>query len=484
MEEKITLYLVDDEDAGLERMESIIDSLFIKSNFEIVFFHWAMKRSALVNEDIDDPNDKIAKEALPSLIPHIVLTDINFQRELLTDGINLFNHIKSSYPNVEVIGVTKNPTRDERDLVSQIDGFDCFDKECNIDIIKNRFILHFKKVAKELIKSIDNPNDIISKIRDNSNVIPDLQVMINSKAWLGKHIFAPYYEKSLNQYNINEIIDELVPNFSLKASECFGIDGYKQATHSCTQGYYTGDWFTNLLENLSKLSSFINENGNNTDDELVKYKNTIDDFNKDLSTIVKLNEEGKKQEEVQRIINSRKEYKVFRIGTSPNAKREFFIKEIKLERSHNLGGNEFEVYLPIDKIFESQFTSLMSKAPLLGCFSLKTKQKLQRNPITWVNGKQPILCKEYLIFYIENEFNNKFNPPDFITNFNSGKFEYFGKIYWYLCQDTVWNLLDMTYGKNNVTIDSIPNELITEITHKQPEAKTFIIFEFLGWRQP
>ena len=101
-----------------------------------------------------------------------------------------------------------------------------------------------------------------------------------------------------------------------------------------------------------------------------------------------------------------------------------------------------------------------------------------------MNSKQPILCKEYLIFYIDNEFNKNFNPPDFITNLNSGKFEYFGKTYMYLCQDAVWNLLDMTYGKNNVTIDSIPKELIKEIRQKQSEAKTFIIIEFLGWRQP
>lgn len=482
MEEKITLYLVDDEDAGLESMESFIDSFFIKNNFEIECFHWAMKRSALVNKDPNDPNDKIAIEAFPSKVPHIVITDINFQRELQTDGIDLFKQIKIRYPKVEVIGVTKNPTRNERDLVAQIDGFDCFDKECNINIIKDRFISHFIKVAKQLIESIDNPNEIISKIRDNPTEIPDLQVMINSKTWLGKHIFAPYYEKSLNQYNINEIIDELVPNFSLKASECFGIDGYKQATHDLSQGYFTGDWYNNLLENLFKLSSMLNNNGNNTNDELVKYKNVIDGFTTDLINLEKI-EEAKKQVEVRRI-NNKKVHNDFRIGTSTNAKRKFLLNNQELQRALNLGGNEFEVYLPIDKIFEKNFTFLMSKTCLLGCFSHKTNQKLERNPITWVNGKQPILCKEYLIFYIENEFNNNFNSPDFITNFYSGKFEYFGKIYLYLCQNAVWNLLDMTYKKNNVTIDSIPNELILNIKQKQPEAKTFIIFEFHGWRQP
>ena len=303
------------------------------------------------------------------------------------------------------------------------------------------------------------------------------KLTIENEEWTIGNLCAGWWDNGSRKFteDINIIVKKiLIPDLTLAVSECFGIEGYKSVTHDLEQGYFIGDWQSNLNVKLISLEQQINTVAEPIN-VLKPYLREIIEFKSQINLI-------KDQNQAKEIINS---FKNFRIGTSPNALRKLKIAGKEISPNLCLSGKSFEVYLPIDEFFQTQFSRLSEKTNFLGCFSYNTNVKINRDKISWKENKTPVLFNEYLIFFQTGmDYHEGFPIPGVIDSFTTGYFQYFGKIYLYVRQTGVWFLYDLTWEKTLIEEQVFPESLLSILAEHKKDANSFIVFEFSGWRQP
>lgn len=461
-------------------------------------------------------------------IPDILLLDIDFsnldpdqysiEERSYTRGLDLFDYIKkdtffkgtiirlvtgqSKYKNEEVDGEISAKL-----YANNIDNSHIIQKNqtiTSIQLIKNNWLCAIAKKKLKLATSLVKKKLKELILSNNWEKDSEFKIEIQNDEYRFCDLFFGWYDETKEKLK-NDILAELTPDLSLAASECFGINGIKQATHDLEQQYYIGDngWISNMKKQLDDYYKILIEVKSEFDGENLKeIKSNYEKYLKKINVI---------KDEVQKISQKKEAEKFFennkskyRFGTSPNSTK-IEINNKPLEKINK--GNEFEIYFPVHELYSNQFEKLLSKSKDFKAYSFNTEKKLEDNP-TWKVHEQPEfdktpkLFKEYIIFTQEfengneNEYSENIpleSQPDFLSNFINLKFEYFGNIYVILKQNGNWILYNCTYIDNilheiidfnqfeTYMIES--KDLLKKLTTNE-NAKAYFIFEFLTWRQP
>ncbi len=269
-------------------------------------------------------------------------------------------------------------------------------------------------------------------------------------------------------------------NLVFSASESLAIGGVKQSTHPPENGYCTENWYDIMQGQLSQLISDTKKVIEQAPDlsHVKNYLKLIQDFQREMvqlgdghpNTISKSNEFMRK----------------FRYGTSLRSSR-LLIDNQAPERLCDIGF-EFEIYVPVHEIFQTQFRRLIIECDTFQCYAHGTIEKMDL-PGTWSKDKTPEVYNDYLIFgrqgdgsfWSRNAYSNLLS---YFEAFRNAHFDLFGKMYFWYRHTKGIRLFDCTeYPSDEKSLDTFADKTLVDRLTKQQKAMAFFIFEFEGWRQ-
>jgi hypothetical protein len=491
---QLTIYIVDDIKEQQDTVESLIKEAirpykYSRSNIKTKKFFWPHIKP-------QNKNTCAAYDMIESENPHIIFSDITWDTEGVPKspqfwGIEFAKKVKEEYPNIVFQLITCNPNNSEQTNAS-IAGFDTINKADKInreEQIRRCFLEATKCLVTRLNSKIKSNlyKLIIDKDISSFN---DIKINLDKKEWYAYNIFLTCYKDNTPDW---EILMKLVkPNLTLAASECFGINGIKQATHSLAQGFYIGPdgWYNNILTQVDHFIKTIEETNKftciNIIDKFPVLKQYLDNIKNFRKKTVKIN--NNHELATKSLPQLRNKY--FSFGTSRKRKK-FKIGKKDITRNDKINpkqGNEFEIYLPVHEIFKSEFKTLYDN-----CDSIKhhTWQSNEVYPLpqTWnVDSKRPKIFKDYLVF------NQRGEPypcdaiqrlPECFEVFRNKHFEFFGNMYLVLKrQNGQIEINDCTYEQALPKTSDYFDKTLTKYLEENNDTTAYFIFEFNSWRQP
>lgn len=350
-----------------------------------------------------------------------------------------------------------------------------------------------RKAAEKYLRQYTNPSEkhairekVIHKCRKDL-----LKELVNTSK--GSFLFSHLTVGWSNLQNDDEwkrgILSSLFRDITLAASQCFGVDGVKQATHDISQGYYKENddntaWHSKAIDQVNKLLETLSEVKSLLASRSVALR-YLTTYEKHIQLFLQKLEQVDPKSQIPAVDDLTREVRTkFRFGTSPNSTP---MKFGNLEPT-KWGKEEFEIYLPVHLVYEADFQNISTKCDRVVLCALESQEKRQ-HPKTWKGDKQPVLHREFMIF--EQDGNDEYSEnvplkclPGYFEVFQSKGFELFGRMYLVLRRNNQLQVYDCTYKPPTQRDLNVLSNLSTYLEGKKATVKAFYIFEFQSWRQP
>lgn len=479
----LKILIAEDQLLDSENISDLIKSSVLK-NYELIVCGRAVKR-------LTGTNVKVAVEEIEGMQSlDLALVDLSFDDEFGESSIGgdtIIRKLHQRHPHCIVIVLTRHvgAVIEQPTYTLHTITYPVIPKNADIKKKLQIFNAALMKWTQKFLRNLSSEQraSIRTALQSNTTV-PALN--IEGVVWKNDdYLFL--YPSVLDQ---NEVLYLVGIDLTLAASECFGVDGVKQATHPLSQQYYVGKdgWHQKAISQVDVLNKVIEEGVTILSNRespvnlsyLETYRENLKEFKKALEKTD--NNTSPPISNLQMVVRES-----FRFGTSPNSSP---IEFDSINVVARLSGNHFEIYLPIHLIYKSEFDSLSKKCNRVKVHSWQTKEPHNRTIKTWGNEKEPKLHREYLIFEQDGTDDYSDNVPmitlpDYFDVFRSRGFELFGRLYLVLRRRGKLKLFDCTYSpciKPDITI--FDNTLRNHLEREKSNVKAFFIFEIFGWRQP
>jgi CRISPR/Cas system CSM-associated protein Csm2 small subunit len=289
------------------------------------------------------------------------VTRRNEEIEVFTNtayGREVLKHIVEVALSMKIDTIKDNPTKDD---------------------FKDIFPQTFHRIANKYIQRADTKekNALISLAGNvqNDDLILDEIIQVNGEKWKVKNLFLCCWNPDTKKYEgvLQCLKDFIIPDITCAFSECFGVEGVKQITHNA------GNYFST---DRTLLQAKIKEQTDKLDQVLLDVKTSYPEIYNAVEVHIKSFEEFKDilsrssnftfDENLQKIRERHFQFKGLKtlnglteILHELKGKNEltcFSLQEPSYEFCEDsASGKEFEINIPIYKIFEKQFNNFFKR---------------------------------------------------------------------------------------------------------------------------
>lgn len=483
----LQILLAEDENSWQHVITEKLDAIIGSNNYRVTTVETKRRALEIADEQmfdfalidskmpVDDPQGALQDDAAVEILEKLYSKNPTTRLLLITqyfgthqNVLDIVPQLREKYPHIHIEQISKGGLNDTKQLEGTLEA---------------KFRKEYESWLRSFIKGLDySERETIKQAIISNHAIP--RVRLNNNVWESAHYFLPQLIDKRGLANV------FSPDITLAASECFGVDGVKQATHHISQGYYkenddntawhskAKDQLNKLLATLSEVKSLLRKRSLQLP-YLDTYEQNIRSFLKKLNAIDP-NDKIPAVDDLTREVREN-----FRFGTSQNSTN----IELGNHKPIRYGANEFEIYLPVHLVYEDEFKKMSTECTRVVLCSLKTQERRQQ-PITSAENKQPVLHRELVIF--EQDGNDEYAQdipserlPDYFEVFQTKGFEFFGRMYLVLRRGGQLQVYDCTYKPAIQRDLNVFNNLSACLKEgKKATVKAFYIFEFQSWRQP